>query len=282
LKGISLLLLAPLLVLVPAFRTGESSLPQPKRKQWIAVTVPSSMIAVGSEQEGAIADLPVVDGDVVKKGQVLFKLTTRVQELEVQRLAAIAESDALVRQAKAELERAEREEQRALTLHKQGIAGDAELDVKKRDANVARIRVDQALVDLDVAKLRYREAKARLEQRIVKSPINGRVGVLKHRCGETVEKLEPVMILVQLDPLWIEFDCPVEDEEYFQVGTRVGVQIDRHGSRWGESRQAKVVYTAPTVNPASQTFRVRLEMKNADNPWKAGIKVWVESTQEDR
>jgi len=282
LKGISFLLLAPLLVLVPAFRSGEPSPSQPKRKQWIAVTVPSSMIAVGSEQEGAIADLPVADGDVVKEGQVLFKLTTRVQELEVQRLAAIAESDAPVRQAKAELERAEREEQRAITLHKQKITGDAELDFKKRDANVARIRVDQAIVDQEVAKLRHQEAKERLAQRIVKSPINGRVALLKHRRGEAVEKLEPVMILVQLDPLWIEFDCPIEDEEFFQMGTRVGIQMNRNGRGKGMSRQAKVVYTAPTVNPASQTFRVRLEMKNAEDPWRAGIKVWIESTREDR
>lgn len=281
-KGISLLLLAPLLVLVPAFRDVDASLSQPKRKQWIAVTVPSAMIAVGSEQEGAIQDLPVADGDTVKEGQVLFKLTTLVHDLEVQRLAALADSDAPVAQAKAELERAEREEQRAVTLHKQQIAGEAELDIKKRDANVARIRVEQARVDQEVAKLRHQEAKARLEQRIVRSPLNGRVAVLKHRRGETVEKLQPVMVLVQLDPLWIEFDCPIEDEEFFQVGRRVGVQVDRHGKGWGESRQAKVVYTAPTVNPASQTLRVRLEMRNADKPWKAGIKVWVESTGEDR
>ena len=246
------------------------------------MTVPSSMIAVGSEQEGAIADLPVVDGDVVKEGQILFRLTTRVQELEVQRLAAVAESDAPVRQAKAELQRAEREEQRTITLHKQEIAGDAELDIKKRDANVARIRVDQARVDQTVAKFRYEEAKARLAQRIVRSPINGRVALLKHRRGEAVEKLEPVMVLVQLDPLWIEFDCPIEDEEFFQLGTRVRVQMDRNGRGKGVSRQAKVVYAAPTVNPASQTFRVRLEMKNTDRPWKSGVKVWIESTREDR
>ena len=43
-----------------------------------------------------------------------------------------------------------------------------------------------------------------------------------------------------------------------------------------------VVFVATTVNPASQTFRVRLQMKNANSPWKAGLKVWVESTAEDR
>jgi RND family efflux transporter MFP subunit len=284
LKGISFLLLAPLLVFVPVFGADVRSPPEIHRKQWIAVTVPSATIAVGCEQEGAIAHLPVVEGDVVKEGQVLFELTTRVQQLEVQRLAAIAESDAPVRQAKAELEQAEREEQRALSLHRQDIAGDAELDAKKRNANVARIRVDQARVDQRVVRLRWQEAKERLAQRTVKSPINGHVAVLKHQRGETVEKLEPVLLLVQLEPLWIEFDCPIEDEEYFRLGATVGVHkaSSGGGDGAGTSRAAKVVFVATTVNPASQTFRVRLQMKNANHPWKAGLKVWVESTAEDR
>ena len=36
------------------------------------------------------------------------------------------------------------------------------------------------------------------------------------------------------------------------------------------------------VNAASQTFRVRLEMKNAGQAWKGGLKVWIESLEEDR
>ncbi len=284
-KGIGYFLLAPVLISVPTLTGGhiwhKAHVP---RKEWVAVTLPSATVSVGSEQEGAIADLPVSEGDVVKEGQVLFKLTTLVQELEVQRLAAIAESDAPIRQAKAELQRAERDEQRAISLHRQEIAGDAELDEKKRNATVTRIRLEQARVEQRVAQLRCEEAKARLAQRTVKSPINGYVGLLHHRRGETVPKLEPVLVLVRLDPLWVEFDCPIEDEEFFRAGTKVWVRRDR-SAKTGvvkASREAKVVYAAPMVNAASQTFRVRLEMKNAGQAWKGGLKVWIESLEEDR
>ena len=70
----------------------------------------------------------------------------------------------------------------------------------------------------------------------------------------------------------------------FQRGAKVWVRRER-STKTGvvkSSRDARVVFAAPTVNPASQTFRVRLEMKNTGHAWKAGLKVWIEKPEEDR
>ena len=39
--------------------------------------------------------------------------------------------------------------------------------------------------------------------------------------GELAEKLMPVVQVVNLDPLWIEFDCPIEFENQVTVSREV-------------------------------------------------------------
>ena len=96
----------------------------------------------------------------------------------------------------------------------------------------------------------------------------------------TVEKLQPVVTVVRLDLLWVEFDCPMKDMGLFETGAKVmvsSVSVVAGDVGGDHIREATVVHAAMTANPASQTFRVRLQVDNSGRQWKAGIKVWVQS-----
>ena len=82
-----------------------------------------------------------------------------------------------------------------------------------------------------------------------------------------------LQLVVKLDPLWIEFDCPLEDQHLFAVGAQAHV---RRASATRERRAARIVHTSMRADPSSGTFRVRLELANAERAWKAGLKVWIE------
>ena len=259
-----------LAVCLSAFREHSDGGPSDLPRRFVGATMPSEDLAIGAAQSGVIAHLAVRVGDRVKKGELLFRLNTKRDELEVARLRVVAESDAEVREAQARLVQAEREEKRYLDLHDREIAGDSALDERRREAEVARIKLERAKVEHKVADLRYQEAAARLAERIVHSPIDGYVAELHHRRGEAVEELQPVVKLVSLDPMWVEFDCPVVDGRLFAKGAKVEVQRADDAA----SAAAVVVFASEVADAASQTFKVRLELRGRPS-WKAGVKVFV-------
>lgn len=265
----ALLLSAPLLP--TSFGFDESLRDRPPRT-WVGLTLPSESLEIGPAQDGVIAVMAVKEGQVVRKGDPLFELTTELQELEVQRLRVGALSDTDVREAQARLVQAEREEKRQLDLHQKGITGDSDLDKSRREAEIARIELEKARLVHDTNVFRYREAKARLAQRIVKCPIHGYVAKRHLAKGEPVERFKPVVFVVSLDPLWVEFDCDVEDAGLFPKGGKARV---RHAANPATSADAVVVFASRTADPASQTFKVRLELSGKEK-WKAGLKVVIE------
>lgn len=262
--------LSMLVVCTATLRDHSDVVPSDSARRFVGVTMPSEDLAVGAAQAGVIAHMAVCAGDRVKQGQLLFRLSTQREELEVARLQVMAESDAEVREAQARLVQAEREEKRYLDLHRRDIAGDAELDTRRREAEVARIRLERARLDHRVTVLRHREAAANLAERVVHSPIDGYVAELRHRRGESVEELQPVVKLVSLDPMWVEFDCPLADARSFPKAAKISVQPSDDGA----TAIGVVVFASEVADAASQTFRVRLELPG-NLGWKAGVKVYV-------
>ena len=101
---------------------------------------------------------------------------------------------------------------------------------------------------------------------------DGVVAKKLYSLGETITRLEPVVEVIQLDPLWIEFDCPLDQEWRVQPGAEVLVSpaaID------AEPRRAVVIHTAMQADPSSHTVRVRLSLPNAKDPWRAGLKMRI-------
>lgn len=265
------LLIAPavLLAMTPVQRVDSTAI---ANRQWIGITVASERLALGCAQAGVIASVLVAEGKEVRRGEVLFSLTTDIETLEVERLRAIAESDAAVREATVACTMATREETRYLDLHRRQITGDAELDERRLAAEIARIRLERAQLERKLDRIRCEQAQARLQQRIVRSPVDGTVVHRLHSRGEAVEELEPVIELVVRDPLWVEFDCPIEDAPLLPVG---GIVFVDPGGVAEEPLRAEVLHAAPVVDAASQTFRVRLVLRAVPRSLKAGVRVVV-------
>ena len=70
----------------------------------VCIAVPSKIALVSPEQAGKIVMLEVKDGERVTTSSVLFRLNSTLEELEVERLEALANSDLLERRAKKTLE----------------------------------------------------------------------------------------------------------------------------------------------------------------------------------
>ena len=251
----------------PASATGGS-----RRAHHIGLSKPSQRVAVGCERPGRIAEVLVREGDEVTKGQLIFRLDNELQRVLTERLLIVATSTVDERKAQAEVEHYEREERRSRELAKERIKSETELAVAELDAKLARVRLDKAREDRELAKKSWEESRIVFERGIVASPLDGFVTAVIYQAGRTVDEFEPVLEVVDLDPLWVEFHCPVEEETSFRPGSKVAVHRVGHPE---DVREAVVVHASMQADPSSQTFPTRLEMKNDKDPWKAGLKVVI-------
>lgn len=240
----------------------------------IGVSVPSKVAAVAPEQAGKIQSVPVVDGDCVKKDDVLFRLSSRLEELEVERLRPLAESDLIKLRALESLRRAEQQEGRVRDLRDKQISSGSDLEAQEFEVAVAKLRLQQAGMEQAQAKNELEQAIERREQRTVRSPFDGIVTLRMKSEGESIEKFVPVIEVMCLDPLWIEFDCPVNQMSRFALGSNVDVWPAQIKDE--KPRKATIIHVSDKANASSHTFPVRAAVPNPDRTWKTGLKMLIQ------
>ena len=118
-------------------------------------------VQVSAEIDGMrITDVLVEEGDTVKAGQVLAKLSHKTLDLQLDQMkaqlsrnvAAIAQGDALIAQAKATSEEMSKSLERAKALRKNDVVSGAVLDQRDAASKTADAQVQSAEKALDASK----------------------------------------------------------------------------------------------------------------------------------
>ncbi len=245
-------------------------------RSWVGVSLPSRMAAVGPEQSGVIVEMPKAEGEAVAKGDVLFRLSSEIQTLEVKHLQALVSSRLAVDKATKKLEHRRRVEERLQSLMEKEITSDAELQQVQFGLAIAKAEYDLAVFQQTLHGIKLKQAQVQLAQRTVRSPVSGLVTDWYRQPGEPAIKLEPVVQVARLDPLWVHFDCPIRDQRLFAMGGEVMVAP---ASDPKNKRHAEITFISMRATPSSHTFRIRLSTPNPKRDWKAGLKMLVSLSQ---
>lgn len=205
---------------------------------------PYLTINVGSEVVGVLSDIPVDRGDYVKKGQVIARLDSRVEQ----------ETKELKRER---MEYLSREYERKKTLYKKGI--------------VALQEMDEAETAMKVASREYDESSQILARRTIKSTVDGVVVERLLSPGERVEE-KPILRLAQIDPLNAEIYAPASRLGAVKVGDRAIIRPEPPAR--GEYR-GTVKVVDRVIDAASGMFGIRVEVRNPNLLLPAGLKCQV-------
>ena len=250
--------------------------PRTPRISLVGISVPSRYAQVAPEQAGKIATAVKRDARV-KQGDVLFELNSTLEQLEVDRLQALADSDLFERRAKTTLAHAEKQAQRVRQMRDKEITSERDLQIQQHELELARLKVEQAALDRTQAENQLAQAKERLAQRTIRSPFDGIVTERFQGPGEAVEKFVPVIEVLSLDPLWIEFECPINERGLFLVGHTALVSP---AMRPDDMRTATILSHSAKANASSHTFTIRASVPNADFSWQTGLKMTIEPDPE--
>ena len=228
-------------------------------------------IDVRSPVEGVIESVLVERGAYLKRGQEIAKLASGPERaaLNLARSRATMEGD--LKAAEARVELANRKWVRAEELVKQNFISANARDEAQAEYRLAREQLRAARENRRLAELEVKRAEEVLTQRTIRSPVSGVVVDVVLRPGElaTSNQKDPIVRLMEIDPLNVELILPVSAFGKIKLGQRAKVTLE---SPVGGTYNASVEVVDRTVDAASGTFGVRLRLPNPGGRIPAGVK----------
>ncbi len=161
-------------------------------KDYVAQIHSISHIELRSVERGYLQNIYVDEGQLVKKGQLLFQVMPIVYQAELQK-------------SQAEAQFAEIEYQNTKNLADSNIVSKNELALSK--------------AHLDKAKAELALAQAHLNFTDIHAPFDGIVGLFKVRLGSLIDEGELLTTLSDNSKMWVYFNVP--EAEYLDYITKV-------------------------------------------------------------
>jgi RND family efflux transporter MFP subunit len=240
-------------------------------------TVRAKKIAVVAPQVlGRITSLPVAEGAVVRKGDLLATIDdTAVRAQLAAAEAMVAEAEAgreevmqAVAQAEAGKALAEKTYERFRKLHEEKVITPHEFDeveVKKtvavKEYERALNRQAQVVAKIARAKAQADAARAMLSYTRVRAPFPGVVTEKKVDAGSMAVPGVPILVLEDTRLYRIEASVPETYLDTIKVGSRVRVLFDGGAEKELDGTVSEVV---PTVDPASRTFTAKVDLPRGE------------------
>jgi len=233
---------------------------------------PDSEAEIGSPVVGVVDSILVERGDKVKKGQVLARLRSHVEAASLRVAKTRAEADADVRAAEANYLYLKQQQTRSEELFEQKFISTAALEKSRAETKVAEEKFAQARKQLDVWKREVDLANAQLQLRAIRSPFSGVIVERHASLGERIED-KSLFRVARLDLLRVEVVVPAA-----MFGTITKGMIARVTPTLpnAEPLDAEIVLIDHYIDSASNTFRVRAALPNADGKIPPGSRCSVE------
>jgi membrane fusion protein, multidrug efflux system len=222
------------------------------RAEAVGTTLASQAVEIVALASGRVIELAFEPGEPVEAGTVLARLEDTIER------ADLAEARAMAQEANSALERGQR-------LRASNNIAAATLVELQAAAGAAQARVDRAT--------------QRLEDRLVRAPFDGVVGIRRVDLGARVDNDTVITTLDDRREMIVEFSLP--ELFYGRVGR--GLPVAAKSSSFPDRSFDGAVTTVDTrIDVTSRSFRVRASLPNPDLLLPAGLFVLVDVTLDER
>ncbi len=221
-------------------------------------TITSARVAkLSTEVSGQVEAVNVEVGDRVESGAALVELDREIAQLTLEALQAST------RQASAELADAKRRFQDVKRLR------------ERKSISENEMRLLEAEVEIDGATLKQKRAEeqrqqARVERHTLRAPFSGVISERLTETGEWIEPARPVLTLVAVDELRIEFRVPQEFYPRINQQSTLSVTLDALPDREFDGAIAAVI---PVSDSSSRTFLIHVKVDAGDARLTPGMSV---------
>lgn len=203
-------------------------------------------VDIAASMSGLVKEINFESGQSVRKGQVLLRLDSDVEQSNMR--SAIADAD---------LARISANRQRTL------IRTDA----------VSQAAVDKAEAELKVKEANVASLRATIEKKVVQAPFDGVLGVRKIDLGEYLQPGQAIVNLQDLSVMLADFTVSQKDLGIVQVGAAITMATDA----WpGQSFSGEVAVVEPKVDSKTGMIAVQGRFPNPDGRLRPGMFARIE------
>jgi len=238
------------------------------------VIEPSAMIELGSAVPGLLSETFYDRSDFVSAGTVVAQLESDIERVSLAIAEHVAMSSTAVELRKVTASFGDRTQTRNLEMLKTSSISRQVMDQISTEAKIADLQVTQERESQQLARLEVERAKALLNRRAIRSPVDGTVVQRYKTTGEYVDS-DPVFQIAQLDPLSVEVILPVDYLGTVESGMAATITLDLPGFE-NESFEAKVRRIDAVADAASATYGVRLTLANPEYKIPSGVRCQVD------
>lgn len=213
--------------------------PQPRTIVLRGRTEADRVVEVRAETTGRVIDIPVEEGALVHKGDLIATLDG------ADRAARLAEAKALLQQRKAESAASRR-------LAEKGFAP---------KLNLAELAANEALAEAQVTTM-----EVEISHLSIKAPIEGVLDERNAEVGHYLQIADPVATIIDLDPIVLVGYATERDVGQLEIGGPARARLLDGREVVGALR-----FIAARAEKETRTFRIEVEVPNADYAIRDGL-----------
>lgn len=215
--------------------------PVPRYFEGIGTVFAVDQVTISPQVSGRVVKILFQSGATVKTGDPLVQLDDGTER------ADFANYQAQAKLAEVNLSRA-----RTLAREKYGT----------------QAAVDQQLANLEVARAGMARSQAMIDQKLIRAPFDGTLGIRQVDIGEYVGQGTPIVTLTDLDRLHVDFTLP----EHLRGQLSVGLPVEIHTEAFaGRPFPAELTTIEPQIDPQTRAIRLQATMSNPDRALQPGM-----------
>lgn len=228
---------------------------------------PEIEVKISSEVSGEIIALPVKEGQVVKKGDLLVKINPDLYTSGYNRtVAGLSQTKAGLSQADASFKESKSNYDRSKTLFDKGIISRSEWDKAVAAFESAKASKQSAYYNVQSASATVNEAKDNLGRTTIYAPADGTISMLNVELGERVLGTQQmtgteILRVANLNNMEVEVDVNENDIVKINVGDSAKVEVDAYLKKQFKGIVTSISNSASTTLTADQVTNFKVKVR---------------------
>lgn len=230
---------------------------------------PEIEVKITPEVSGEIINLPVKEGQVVEKGDLLVVINPNLYETNLDRMVAmVATSKAGLQQAEAQLKESKASYNRNKTLFDKGVISGSEWDQVTRAYEVAKANHNSAYYNVESAKAAVEEARVNLLRTTIYAPSKGTISRINVELGERVLGTQQmagteILRVANLNSMEVEVNINENDIVKVKIGDETKIHVDAFLKKEFKGVVTSISNSASNANLTADqvtTFKVKIKI----------------------
>ena len=228
---------------------------------------PEIEVKISSEVSGEIIALPVKEGQVVKKGDLLVKINPMLYTSGLNRsVSNLSGSKAGLSQADASFKEAKANYDRSKTLYDKGIISRSDWDKAIASFEVAKASKQSAYYNVESASATVTESKDNLGRTTIYAPADGTISSLGVELGERVLGTQQMtgtelLRVANLNNMEVEVDVNENDIVKINIGDSTNIQVDAYLKKEFKGIVTSISNSASAAITADQVTNFKVKVR---------------------